>query len=138
MNIVKKNDLNYGHTMEQLAQPKLEEYFGKLINNNIRNRFHPIDFKNKSFGVEYKRRRCKFGKYPSAMLNFSKIEKGIEYRDKGKQVYYVWQYDDDWYYWKLDDIYTKGKGGTCRRGKEEIVDVVYIKNKYINMIFIYQ
>jgi hypothetical protein len=47
MNIIKQNDLRFGQTMEQLAQPKLEKYFGKLINNNIKNKFHPIDFKNK-------------------------------------------------------------------------------------------
>ena len=134
MNIVKQNDLRFGQTMEQLAQPKLELIFGKLINNNIRNRFHPIDFKNKEYGVEYKRRRVKFGQYPSAMLNISKIEKGIDYRNRGKKVYYVWEYEDDWYYWKLDDIYTKGKGGTCRRGKDEIVDVAYIDNKYIKKL----
>lgn len=134
MNIIKKNDLRFGQTMEQLAQPKLELIFGKLINNNIRNKYHPIDFKNKLFGVEYKRRRVKFGKYPSAMLNISKIEKGIDYRNRGKQVFYVWEYEDDWYYWKLDDIYTKGKGGTCRRGKDEIVDVAYIDNKYIKKL----
>jgi hypothetical protein len=131
MNIIKQNDLRFGQTMEQLAQPKLEKYFGKLINNNIKNKFHPIDFKNKLFGVEYKRRRCEFGKYPTAMLNISKIKKGIEYRNKGKQVYYIWEYEDDW---KLDDTYTEGKGGTCRRGKDEIVDVAHIENKYINKL----
>ncbi len=134
MNIIKKKDLEFGQTMEQLAQPVLEVIFGKLINNNIRNKYHPIDFKNKSFGVEYKRRRIKFGIHPTAMLNISKIEKGIEYKKRGKRVIYVWEYEDDTYYWELDDTYTKGKGGTCRRGKDEIVDVAHIKNEFINKL----
>ena len=47
MNIVKQNDLRFGQTMEELAQPKLELMFGTLTNNNIRNKYNPIDFKNK-------------------------------------------------------------------------------------------
>jgi hypothetical protein len=134
MNIVKQNDLRFGQTMEELAQPKLELIFGKLTNNNIRNKYHPIDFKNKLFGVEYKRRRINFRIHPTAMLNISKIEKGIEYKKRGKRVIYVWEYEDDTYYWELDDTYTKGKGGTCRRGKDEIVDVAHIENKYIKKL----
>ena len=68
------------------------------------------------------------------MLNISKIEKGIEYRNKGKRVIYVWEYEDDTYYWELDDTYTKGKGGTCRRGRDEIVDVAHIKNEFIKKL----
>ena len=134
MNKVKAADLKYGRTMEELAQPVLEVIFGKLTNNNIRNIYHPIDFKNKSFGVEYKRRRIKFGKHPTAMLNISKIIKGLEYKSKGKRVFYIWEYEDDTYCWELDDTYTKGKGGTCRRGRDEIVDVAHIENKYINKL----
>lgn len=134
MNVIKKADLKFGQSMEQLAQPVLEKVFGKLINNNIKNKFHPIDFKNKSFGVEYKRRRIRFGKHPTAMLNISKIEKGIEYKSRGKRVFYIWEYEDDTYFWELDDTYTKGKGGTCRRGANEIVDVAYIENQYINKL----
>ncbi len=134
MNIIKKKDLEFGQTMEQLAQPVLEVIFGKLTNNNIKNKYHPIDFKNKDYGVEYKRRRINFGIHPTAMLNISKIEKGIENKKRGKRVIYVWEYEDDTYYWELDDTYTKGKGGTCRRGKDEIVDVAHIKNEYINKL----
>ena len=134
MNIIKKKDLEFGQTMEQLAQPVLELIFGKLTNNNIRNKFHPIDFKNKDYGVEYKRRRINFGIHPTAMLNISKIEKGIEYKKRDKRVIYVWEYEDDTYYWELDDTYTKGKGGTCRRGKDEIVDVAHIKNEFIKKL----
>ena len=134
MNIIKKKDLEFGQTMEQLAQPVLELIFGKLTNNNIRNKFHPIDFKNKDYGVEYKRRRINFGIHPTDMLNISKIEKGIEYKKRDKRVIYVWEYEDDTYYWELDDTYTKGKGGTCRRGKDEIVDVAHIKNEFIKKL----
>ena len=134
MNIIKKKDLEFGQTMEQLAQPVLELIFGKLTNNNIRNKFHPIDFKNKDYGVEYKRRRINFGIHPTAMLNISKIEKGIEYKKRDKRVIYVWEYEDDTYYWELDDTYTKGKGGTCRRGRDEIVDVAHIKNEFIKKL----
>lgn len=134
MNIIKVDDLAFGATMEQKAQPTLEHIFGKLINNNDKNKYHPIDFKNKDYGVEYKRRRIKFGLHPTAMLNISKIDKGIKYKKLGKRVIYVWEYEDDWYYWELSDDYIKGTGGTNRRGKDEFVDVAHIKNEYINKL----
>ena len=134
MNIIKANDLKYGHSMEQKAQPSLETFFGSLYNNNDHNRFHPIDFKNEQFGVEYKRRRITFGQYPTLMVNISKIHKGLEYKQRGMRVFYTWQCDDDWYYWELSDDYVKGTGGTNRRGKDEFVDVAHIKISDINKL----
>jgi len=134
MNIVKQNDLAFGLTMEQKAQPSLETIFGKLINNNDKNKYHPIDFKNELYAVEYKRRRITFGKHPTAMLNISKIDKGIKYKEHGRRVFYIWEYQDDWYYWELSDDYIKGTGGTNRRGRDEFVDVAHIENQYINKL----
>lgn len=135
MNIIKKQDLQFGFSNEARVQPILELKFNTLINNNIKNKFAPIDFKNNKYGVEYKRRRIKFGQYPTLMVNISKINKGNEYVERNKRVFYIWECDDDMYYWELNnDQWTDGKGGTSRRGKDEFVDVAYIENKYIKKL----
>lgn len=135
MNKIKKQDLEFGFYNENRIQPKLELIFGKLINNNIKNKYHPIDFKNKKYGVEYKRRRINFGRHPTLMLNISKIEKGKIYSSQGKRVFYIWECDDDMYYWELNlDQYSDGRGGTTRRGRDEIVDVAHIEIKYIKKL----
>lgn len=134
MNEIKKEDLRYGNYNESRVHPILEETFGKLINNNVKNKYAKIDFKNKSYAVEYKRRRIKFGQYPTLMFNMNKIEKGKEYLSKGKRVFFIWECDDGMYYWELSDSYLKGKGGTTRRGCNEINDVAHIKNHDINKL----
>jgi len=135
MNNIKKEDLRFGFSNEERVQPILEETFKKLINNNIKNQYAPIDFKNKKYGVEYKRRRITFGRYPTLMVNVSKITKGKQYVKRNKRVFYIWETDDDTYYWELnDDEWTDGKGGTSRRGRDEFVDVAHIENKYIKKL----
>jgi hypothetical protein len=134
MNNIKKEDLRYGNYNESRVHPILEETFGKLINNNVKDQYAKIDFKNKDYAVEYKRRRIKFGQYPTLMLNISKIEKGNNYISRGKRVFYIWECDDDMYYWELGDNFTEGKGGTTRRGCHDIVDVAHIKNNEINKL----
>tara|TARA_R110000744_G_scaffold13897_2_gene40082 strand:- start:436 stop:882 length:447 start_codon:yes stop_codon:yes gene_type:complete len=140
MNKVKQADLQYGFSMEQKAQPRLELLFGKLYNNNDHFKYHPIDFKtdkyidttDTKYAVEYKRRRINFGKHPTLMVNKSKIIKGREYVNRGMRVFYTWECDDDWYYWELnEDEFCMGTGGTNRRGCDEFVDVAHIKNEYI-------
>jgi hypothetical protein len=135
MNNIKKQDLQFGFNNEERMHPILQERFGELINNNIKNKYHPIDFKNNKYGVEYKRRRIKFGQYPTLMVNISKIDKGNKYMRKGKRVFYIWECDDDTYYWELNDNqWNDGRGGTSRRGRDEYVDVAYIENKYIKKL----
>ena len=143
MNNIKRQDLQYGYSMEQKAQPKLQGLFGKLYNNNNHNQYHAIDFKtdkyietnNTKYAVEYKRRRINFGQYPTLMINKSKIIKGIEYIQRGMKVYYTWECDDDWYYWELNqDEFSMGTGGTNRRGREDWVDVAHIELKYIKKL----
>ena len=140
MNKVKQADLQYGFSMEEKAQPRLELLFGKLYNNNDHFKYHPIDFKtdkyidttDTKYAVEYKRRRINFGKHPTLMVNKSKIIKGREYVNRGMRVFYTWECDDDWYYWELnEDEFCMGTGGTNRRGCDEFVDVAHIKNEYI-------
>ena len=132
MNKLKQAHLEFGRTMEEKAQPRLELIFGKLYNNNDHNQYHPIDFKTDKYAIEYKRRMINFGKHPTLMVNRSKIIKGREYVKRGMRVFYTWECDDDWYYWELnEDEFTMGTGGTNKRGREEWVDVAHIKNQYI-------
>ena len=144
MNKQKVQDLQYGLTMEQKAQPHLELIFGKLYNNNDHFKFHPIDFKTdklikienqKKYALEYKRRRINFGDYPTLMVNKSKIIKGREYVKRGFEVFYTWECNDAWYYWKLNEAqHSWGIGGTNKRGCEDWVDVAHIQNQYINKL----
>ena len=135
MNNIKNQDLQFGYSMEQKAQAKLQGYFGELYNNNTHNKYHPIDFKNDDYGVEYKRRRINFGEYPTLMVNKSKITKGREYIQRDMKVFYVWECDDDCYYWELNESqFDMGTGGTNRRGCDDWVDVAHIKNEYISKL----
>ena len=140
MNKIKASDLQFGFSMEQKAQPRLQLIFGKLYNNNNHYKYHPIDFKTdkyietdkQKYAVEYKRRRIYFGQHPTLMVNKSKIIKGREYVTRGMKVFYTWECDDDWYYWELNEAeFTMGTGGTNRRGCDDFVDVAHIKNEYI-------
>lgn len=131
MNSIKISDLEFGNINEKNIQPILEKTFNKLINNNDKNKYHPIDFENDLYGVEYKRRRCNFGRYNSLMVNKSKLDKG---KELDKRIFFIWHCDDDIYYWEMSEDYKIGKGGTQRRGKSEITDVIYIENKYIKKL----
>tara|TARA_R110001632_G_scaffold233129_1_gene376968 strand:+ start:17521 stop:17940 length:420 start_codon:yes stop_codon:yes gene_type:complete len=134
MNSIKVNDLKYGNYNESRVHPILEETFGDLINNNVKDKYAKIDFKNKEYAVEYKRRRINFGQYPTLMFNMNKIVKGKEYIARGKRVFYIWECNDGMYYWELGGEFTEGKGGTTRRGCNEIGDVAHIKNSEINKL----
>jgi hypothetical protein len=143
MNNKKTQDLQFGFTNEQKAQPRLELIFGQLYNNNNHDKYHPIDFKtdnddihNKNrYGVEYKRRRIDFGRYPTLMVNWSKILKGREYVERGMKVFYTWECNDDWYCWELnEDEFIKATGGTDQRGCSDFVDVAHINNRYISKL----
>tara|TARA_R110000737_G_scaffold157324_1_gene185844 strand:+ start:11305 stop:11748 length:444 start_codon:yes stop_codon:yes gene_type:complete len=142
MNKKKREDLGFGRTMEERAHPSLEKIFGKLYNNNNHNKYHPIDFKTdkyidteKSYAIEYKRRKIYFGQFPTLMVNESKIIKGREYVKRGMRVFYTWECNNDWYYWELnEDEFMMGTGGTNKRGCEEWTDVAHIENKYINKL----
>lgn len=131
MNKIKINDLEFGNLNEKNIKPFLEKKFNKLINNNDKNIYSCIDFENDLYGVEYKRRRCQFGKYKSLMLNKSKID---EAKKNNKRIFFIWHCDDDIYYWEFSNDYKLGKGGTTRRGKNEITDVAYIDNKFIKKL----
>ncbi len=98
MNQVKANDLKYGLSAEERVKEKLDGVFGTLHNNNDENKYAPIDFMNDKYAVEYKRRRIRFGQYPTIMVNISKIVKGREYVAEGKRVFYVWECNNGSYY----------------------------------------
>jgi len=132
MNNRKTQDLAFGMTMEQRIQPTLQETFGDLHNNNDENKFAHIDFKNDLYGVEYKRRRLTFGRYPTLFFEMFKVDEAKKYVKEGKRVFFIWHCDDGLYYWEYDeDQWFSAWGGRRDRGKIEESDLCNVKNEYI-------
>lgn len=132
MNNRKNQDLQFGLTMEQRIQPTLQETFGKLINNNEENKYAHIDFKNNLYGVEYKRRRINFGKYPTLFFEMFKVDEAKKYINEGKRVFFIWHCDDGLYYWEYNEAeWFSAWGGRRDRGTIEESDLCNVNIEYI-------
>lgn len=66
-----KEDYEYGIQQEQLLQPILEKYFGKL--NTFENQFNKYDFENSKYLIEVKSRFNNYNKYDTTMIGTDKI-----------------------------------------------------------------
>ena len=95
-------------------------------------RYNKFDFTNseKSIYIELKTRRCSCYQYATTMISYSKMEKGIEYLQKNKLVYFVFRYTDGVYYYQLTEDYKNycaiSKSGRADRGKLETNMYVFI------------
>ena len=132
MNQTKIRDLQFGNSNETRIKPKLDHVFGNLIDNNILNKYSKIDFQNDSFAIEYKRRRIQFGRYPTLFFDEGKINEGWEYVRRGIRTFFIWECNDDLYYWELKTgEYFYEVGGRTDRGKNERKRLANIKLEFI-------
>ena len=80
----------------RVNQGKMNEDFYKgIIEENIKDKLNPckglynlFDFENDNFIVELKTREVERFKYPTTIIGYDKILKGLEYLKENKRVFF--------------------------------------------------
>jgi hypothetical protein len=81
-------------------KPIIEKYFNlELIHTE---RYDIFDFYDDNNYFELKCRNCNSNKYNDLMMNVNKWNKGIDYLNFNKNVYYVFEFFDGLFYYKQD------------------------------------
>ena len=119
-NLQYQSDLKFGLTAEINIQKNLENVYGSLIQLD---KYNPFDFENDEYLIELKSRRINHNKYPTTMINLSKL---LRTNDSTKQRIIVFNYTDGLYKWIVSDDYTVGIGGRSDRGLDEFSEMAYI------------
>lgn len=115
-----QSDLQFGLTAELDVKNNLENEFGLL---NQLDKYNPFDFENDEYLIELKSRRINHNKYPTTMVNLSKLKRT---ENTNKQRVIVFNYLDGLYKWIVDDNYNAGIGGRNDRGLDEYSEMAYI------------
>ena len=93
---------NYNKALENeiKLKPIIEKYFNlELIHTE---RYDIFDFYYDNNYFELKCRNCNSNKYNDLMMNVNKWNKGIDYINFNKNVYYVFEFYDGLFYYKQD------------------------------------
>jgi len=93
---------NYNKALENeiKLKPIIEKYFNlELIHTE---RYDIFDFYDDNNYFELKCRNCNSNKYNDLMMNVNKWNKGIDYINFNKNVYYVFEFYDGLFYYKQD------------------------------------
>jgi len=128
MNIIKKQDLEFGSKSEKKVVEVLEEYFKTILFSNPK--YHTTDFSNEDFEIELKSRNNKYKTYPTTMIGQNKIAFMEKHLDK-KRCIFCFQFTDGLYYIELTKELIKEKfiqnenGGREDRGKNEFKNKGY-------------
>ena len=107
----------------------------RLSTTNFKDEFDLIDVKSKVV-VEVKSRTNKKMTYPTTIVGYNKILKGLDYIDKGYIVLFVFEFIDGIFYYPLETNHNLEirLGGRTDRGRREIKDYAYIPiNKLIEL-----
>ena len=134
---VKQKNLKEGKIAENNIHKTLEKYFGEIKNNNEKNIFSHIDFKNENYAVEYKRRFINYGQYDTLFFEYVKVKEALMMMKENPKlrVFFIWQCNNGVYYWQYNEKeYFMRFNGRTDRGKDERRQLVNIKLKYINNI----
>ena len=73
MNIIKKNDLNFGYLKEEEALETIQNKFSNSL-QKVKNKYFVFDYSCDSCYVELKSRRNTHDKYPDTMVGKNKID----------------------------------------------------------------
>mgnify|MGYP003114581924 FL=1 len=93
-------DYNKALENEIKLKPIIEKYFNlELIHTE---RYDIFDFYDDNNYFELKCRNCNSNKYNDLMMNVNKWNKGIDYINFNKNVYYVFEFYDGLFYYKQD------------------------------------
>ena len=123
-----QSDLEFGLNAEIILKNTLENEFGFL---NQLDKYNPFDYENDDYLIELKSRRINHNKYPTAMVNLSKI---LKTNNSNKQRVIVFNYMDGLYKWIVDDNYNAGIGGRNDRGLSEYSEMAYIDINNLTLI----
>jgi len=124
-----KKDIKDGLNAEIECKERLEKIFGEL---KASDRYCFYDFSNDKFLIELKSRNCNHDDYPTAMINYPKIEKWKS-RFPNKEFISAFLYKDGLFYWNFneDEIEEIGKTGRNDRGCIETYEMIYFKHEYL-------
>jgi hypothetical protein len=123
-----QSDLEFGLNAEIILKNTLENEFGLL---NQLDKYNPFDYENDDYLIELKSRRINHNKYPTAMVNLSKI---LKTNNSNKNRVIVFNYLDGLYKWIVDDNYNAGIGGRNDRGLDEYSEMAYIDINNLTLI----
>ena len=123
-NIIYQKDMEFGHKEEIRIKEILESSFGQL---KLLDKYNPFDYENEHYLIELKSRRINHDKYPTAMVNYSKVLKTSKIK---KKKIIIFNYEDGLFYWIVNkDEYTLGKGGRSDRGCHEYYTMCFVKKE---------
>ena len=93
--------VNSGKVNEDF-KPIIEKDIKEQLKNN--NTFNLFDFENDNFKIELKTREVTLDKYKTTIVKYDKIEKGLEYIDKGLRVIFYFGFKESGLYkFELND-----------------------------------
>jgi len=79
-----------------------EDFYKGIIEENIKDKLNPckglynlFDFENDNFIVELKTREVERFKYPTTIIGYDKILKGLEYLKENKRVFFFFGFKKD-------------------------------------------
>jgi hypothetical protein len=81
-------------------KPILEKHFNLELKHT--ERYDIFDFVDHNNFFELKCRNCNSNKYKDLMMNVNKWNKGIDYINFNKNVYYVFEFYDGLFFYKQD------------------------------------
>ena len=112
------------------AEDKLYDLFKIVFDSELikdENKYAIFDFYSNKTLVELKSRNNNFNDYKTTMVGMNKVNYGIKSK---KNVYFVFEFLDGLYYWKLDykelSEFEIKTGGTIARGRNEFSSYLYI------------
>lgn len=124
--ILQEIDIKKGNEAEE----RLFNIFKMVFDAELQkdpNKYAIFDFFSNKSLVELKSRNNNYNDYPSTMIGASKVQYGLKSK---KLVYFVFEFLDGLYYWKLNEKelaeFETKKGGTLKRGKPEFNQYVFI------------
>lgn len=82
-----------GKMNEEYYKPKIEKDIKEELKCN--NQFNLFDFENDNFKIELKTREVGKTKYPTTIIGYDKIEKGLEFIEEGKRVIFYFGFKND-------------------------------------------
>jgi hypothetical protein len=88
--------VNSGKVNEEFYKPIIEKDIKDQLKNN--NTFNLFDFENFQFKIELKTREVTLDKYKTTIVGYDKIEKGLEYIDKGLRVIFYFGFKESGLY----------------------------------------
>ncbi len=130
------DDRKFGKRAETLVKGVLETKFGELTQDP--HRYASFDFFNDDFYVEHKQRNIPFGRFDSLMLERSKYDKYLKYKEQGKRCFIVWSLTNGRYVWEFQDqfigddaVFYEQVKSINRSSYTQVSDVINVFNEYI-------